>query len=188
MAAADAVAEGDLSARVPVPRRSPGEFGQLAESFNRMAGELERGGDLYAFFQDLKHLRTNLAETRRKLLDKQRRGEGLTAAEELTLKAYGNHDLTIEALMNRFRDLYANPKARLSSAEDLLADMDRADVAQAIVFGFGWRDHELCVQDNDYVMESVARYPERLIGFGIVNPAVGAEAIHEIEHQVEQAA
>jgi predicted TIM-barrel fold metal-dependent hydrolase len=80
-----------------------------------------------------------------------------------------------------FRDLYANPKARLSSAEDLLAAMDLADVAQAIVFGFGWRDHELCVRDNDYVMESVARYPERLIGFGIVNPAVGAGAVREIE-------
>ena len=80
-----------------------------------------------------------------------------------------------------FRDLYANPKARLSSAEDLIAAMDRASVAQAIVFGFGWRDHELCVQDNDYVMESVARYPERLLGFGIVNPAVGAGAVREIE-------
>jgi len=42
MAAADAVAEGDLSARVPVPEHGPGEFGRLAESFNRMIEELER--------------------------------------------------------------------------------------------------------------------------------------------------
>jgi len=40
MAAADAVAEGDLSVRVPV--HGPGDFGRLAESFNRMAEELER--------------------------------------------------------------------------------------------------------------------------------------------------
>jgi two-component system sensor histidine kinase BaeS len=40
MAAADAVAEGDLSARVP--EHGPGEFGRLARSFNRMAEELER--------------------------------------------------------------------------------------------------------------------------------------------------
>ena len=40
MAAADDVAEGDLSVRVPV--HGPGEFGQLARSFNRMAEELER--------------------------------------------------------------------------------------------------------------------------------------------------
>jgi two-component system OmpR family sensor kinase/two-component system sensor histidine kinase BaeS len=42
MAAADAVADGDLSARVPVPERGPQEFGRLAVSFNHMAEELER--------------------------------------------------------------------------------------------------------------------------------------------------
>lgn len=39
MDAAEAVAEGDLSARVPEPR---GAFRQLSSSFNRMADELER--------------------------------------------------------------------------------------------------------------------------------------------------
>ncbi len=42
MAAADAVAEGDLSARVPVPSGGAGEFRRLARSFNRMTEELER--------------------------------------------------------------------------------------------------------------------------------------------------
>ena len=41
-----------------------------------------------------------------------------------------------------FRDLYANPNARLSSAEDLVTAMDQASVDQAVVFGFGWRDIE----------------------------------------------
>ena len=36
-----------------------------------------------------------------------------------------------------FRDLYANPRARLSSAEDLVGAMDQGGVDQAIVFGFG---------------------------------------------------
>ena len=40
MEAADALAEGDLGARVPEGRR--GEFGGLARSFNRMAAELQR--------------------------------------------------------------------------------------------------------------------------------------------------
>ncbi len=40
MAAADAVAEGDLTVRVPA--HGPGEFGRLAESFNRMVEELRR--------------------------------------------------------------------------------------------------------------------------------------------------
>jgi predicted TIM-barrel fold metal-dependent hydrolase len=40
---------------------------------------------------------------------------------------------------------------------------------------------DLCRQDNDYVIESVARFPQRLIGFAIVNPDAGDEAIQEIE-------
>jgi two-component system OmpR family sensor kinase/two-component system sensor histidine kinase BaeS len=40
MAAADAVAEGDLSVRVG--EGAPGELGQLARSFNRMTAELQR--------------------------------------------------------------------------------------------------------------------------------------------------
>jgi two-component system sensor histidine kinase BaeS len=40
MAAADRVAEGDLSVRIP--ERGPGDFGRLAQSFNRMIEELER--------------------------------------------------------------------------------------------------------------------------------------------------
>ncbi len=80
-----------------------------------------------------------------------------------------------------FRDLYANPQARLSAAGDLIAAMDRAGVDQAVVFGFGWQDMDLCRRDNDYVMESVDRYPDRLFGFGIVNPAAGREAVREVE-------
>jgi signal transduction histidine kinase len=44
MAAADAVAEGDFSIRVPV--YGPGEFSRLARSFNRMVAELERSDQL----------------------------------------------------------------------------------------------------------------------------------------------
>jgi two-component system OmpR family sensor kinase/two-component system sensor histidine kinase BaeS len=42
MAAADAVAAGELSTRVPVPEHGPDAFANLAKSFNRMAQELER--------------------------------------------------------------------------------------------------------------------------------------------------
>jgi len=40
MAAAESVASGDL--HVHVPEHAPGEFGQLARTFNRMVGELQR--------------------------------------------------------------------------------------------------------------------------------------------------
>jgi len=80
-----------------------------------------------------------------------------------------------------FRDLYANPKARLSSAQDLIAAMDQAGVQRSVVFGFGWQDMDLCRHDNDYVIESIARFPDRFIGLGVVNPGAGDEAIREIE-------
>jgi predicted TIM-barrel fold metal-dependent hydrolase len=59
-------------------------------------------------------------------------------------------------------------------------------VQQAVVFGFGWRDMDLCRRDNDYVIESVTRYPDRLIGFAIVNPKSGREAVREIERCAAQ--
>ncbi|MBU0511199.1 MAG: HAMP domain-containing protein [Chloroflexi bacterium] len=42
MSAADAVAGGDLSVRVPEPNHGPVDFRHLAKSFNRMTEELER--------------------------------------------------------------------------------------------------------------------------------------------------
>lgn len=80
-----------------------------------------------------------------------------------------------------FRELYASPKARLCPVEELIAAMEHDHVDRAVVFGFGWRDMGLCRQDNDYVMEAVARYPDRLIGFAVVNPGAGDEAVREIE-------
>jgi signal transduction histidine kinase len=61
MAAADAVAEGDLSVRVP--ESGPGEFGRLARSFNRMVAELERSDHLRrSLTADVAHeLRTPLS-------------------------------------------------------------------------------------------------------------------------------
>jgi signal transduction histidine kinase len=41
MAAAESVAEGDLSVRVPEPGHAPDEFSRLVRSFNRMTEELE---------------------------------------------------------------------------------------------------------------------------------------------------
>jgi len=46
MAATDAVAEGDLSVRVPEPKHGSNEFSRLARSFNRMIAELERTDQL----------------------------------------------------------------------------------------------------------------------------------------------
>ena len=72
-----------------------------------------------------------------------------------------------------FAALYADEKAGLATAEELIDSMDRDGVDVSVVLNIGWTSHKLCVETNDYILESIARYPERLVGFGSVQPASG---------------
>jgi predicted TIM-barrel fold metal-dependent hydrolase len=79
-----------------------------------------------------------------------------------------------------FGRLYANPQARMATADQLIHSMDAAGIDAAVAFGFAWADQGLNREANDYVLESMARWPDRLLGFAEVNPAAkGATA--EIE-------
>jgi hypothetical protein len=70
-----------------------------------------------------------------------------------------------------FKLLYENKeKSPLATAEDLLAALDRSQIRGAVTFGFPWKQPGLMRRSNDYVLESVARYPDRLRGFACVNP------------------
>ena len=80
-----------------------------------------------------------------------------------------------------FRLLYTNPKARLVSAEQLIAAMDRNGIDMAVTFGFAWAHSDLCAMGNDYVADALKRYPDRLIGFAAVNPSSGQIALREVE-------
>jgi predicted TIM-barrel fold metal-dependent hydrolase len=70
-----------------------------------------------------------------------------------------------------FGQLYSDPKARMASAEDLIAEMDRSGVDVSVTFGFAWAEQELCRKSNDHVLEATSRWPKRLVGFAVVNPA-----------------
>jgi predicted TIM-barrel fold metal-dependent hydrolase len=80
-----------------------------------------------------------------------------------------------------FSLLYSEPKARMATAEDLVAGMDEDGVDLSVVLNIGWVRHELCVKTNDYILDSVSRYPGRLVGFCGVQPRVGGAAVAEIE-------
>lgn len=77
--------------------------------------------------------------------------------------------------------LYSSQKAKLLSAEDLIESMDKHGIARSAVLNIGWRNHDLCVRSNDYILESITRYPSRLVGFCSVYPAAGDAALNEIE-------
>ncbi|MDY6917989.1 MAG: amidohydrolase family protein [Chloroflexota bacterium] len=80
-----------------------------------------------------------------------------------------------------FDHLYANPKAKLATAEDLVTSMDEESIDVSVALNLGWISHELCVETNDYIMEAIARHPRRLVGFGAVQPTAGDAAVAEVE-------
>ncbi|MDD4875696.1 MAG: amidohydrolase family protein [Dehalococcoidales bacterium] len=80
-----------------------------------------------------------------------------------------------------FAILYSNKKAQLATADDLIKSMDKAGVDISVIVNIGWTTHELCIETNDYILESIARYPQRLIGFCSVQPLAYEAAITEIE-------
>jgi len=80
-----------------------------------------------------------------------------------------------------FAILYSKKDAKIATADELIASMDKAGVDISVIVNIGWTTHELCVETNDYILESVARYPKRLIGFCAVQPNSYDAAIPEIE-------
>ena len=80
-----------------------------------------------------------------------------------------------------FALLYDRKEAKIATAEELIESMDRADIDASVIVNLGWMTHELCVETNDYILESTARYPKRLIGFCTVQPQSLDAAIAEIE-------
>ena len=80
-----------------------------------------------------------------------------------------------------FAILYSDKKAKIATADDLIESMDRNGVDISVVVNYGWTTHDMCVETNDYILESVARYPQRLIGFCSVQPNSYDAALDEIE-------
>jgi predicted TIM-barrel fold metal-dependent hydrolase len=80
-----------------------------------------------------------------------------------------------------FSLLYSQPQAKIVTAEELLASMDEAGIEWSVVINIGWVSHELCVKTNDYILDSVSRYPTRFVGFCAIQPGAGDAAIAELE-------
>jgi uncharacterized protein len=79
-----------------------------------------------------------------------------------------------------FESIYRKPDSRLSGSGDLLENMDNEGVSRSIVFGFPWELPDHYKRHNDYVVESVLKNPDRLIGFCTFNP-LSREACKEAE-------
>lgn len=80
-----------------------------------------------------------------------------------------------------FEHLYADPKALIISAADLLHAMDEAGIVQAVICGFPWHDPGICREHNDYMEESARGTGGRLAWLATVPAGGGAAAAVEAE-------
>jgi len=79
-----------------------------------------------------------------------------------------------------FQLLYDSPRSRLITAESLVQSMDESGVDKSVTFGFPWKKDAYFQKNNDDVIESVNKYPNRLIGFCCVD-MYSSKAPKEVE-------
>jgi predicted TIM-barrel fold metal-dependent hydrolase len=80
-----------------------------------------------------------------------------------------------------FAQIYSGEDVKIATAEDLISSMDRDEVDISVIVNYSWSTHEFCVETNDYILESVARYPKRLIGLCAVSSYTDDASLREIE-------
>jgi len=79
-----------------------------------------------------------------------------------------------------FKLLYKSPRARLVGVRQLVEAMDEQGVDVSVVFGFPWKNPDICRLNNDYVIEAVGRHPDRLVGLACLDAAM-PDAARELE-------
>ena len=79
-----------------------------------------------------------------------------------------------------FEAIYHSPQSKVIGVEELITSMDKEGVDKSVVFGFPWEKAENFRRHNDYIIESVEKYPDRLIGFCCFSPlsSTGPEEVN----------
>ena len=69
-----------------------------------------------------------------------------------------------------FELLTSSKVQKWGTAEELVAAMDEAGIAQSRATTFAFRDQGLCREMNDYVLEAAKRFPGRIVPLAVVSP------------------
>jgi predicted TIM-barrel fold metal-dependent hydrolase len=80
-----------------------------------------------------------------------------------------------------FASLYSNPKAKIADSDDLINIMDSEEIDKSVILNISWQKTENYKRNNDYILESISRFPQRLIGFCTIPLEVPDLALKEIE-------
>ena len=70
---------------------------------------------------------------------------------------------------------------KIAGISDLIAAMDKSGIEKSVVCGFCWSNHELCQKNNDYILEGMERFPDRIIGLAAIYTKEPENSVLEIE-------
>ena len=76
-----------------------------------------------------------------------------------------------------YATLFPEAGGKAATSESLLEAMDDAGITLSVAMGFGWENETVAREANDYLIQAVEGYPERLVGFCSVNPAWGKDRV-----------
>ncbi|HEX6123245.1 MAG TPA: amidohydrolase family protein [Ktedonobacterales bacterium] len=80
-----------------------------------------------------------------------------------------------------FGALYGDPRAKMATAEELVASMAASGVDVSVAFPFGWSDAGIVEECNSYLIQAMRDFPGRVIGLATAQPLAGARAVAEVE-------
>jgi uncharacterized protein len=84
-----------------------------------------------------------------------------------------------------FASLYSQPRSNLSTAEELIGIMDDCEIGKSVALNINWMDHDICVRTNDYIIDAMTKYPDRIIPFISIQPQMGDLALKELERCIK---
>jgi predicted TIM-barrel fold metal-dependent hydrolase len=87
----------------------------------------------------------------------------------------------IAAKDRTFAALFADPKAKMATKDDLLSAMTEDGVDMAVALGYGWTDQDVARESNDYLLDAAAASNGRIIAFCSIDPSWGDAAFSEVE-------
>jgi predicted TIM-barrel fold metal-dependent hydrolase len=78
-----------------------------------------------------------------------------------------------------FKLMFGDGRSLMASPESMLEDMDAAGIGMAILCPFPWMTMERCAENNDYLLEVSAAFPDRFLALAVTNPRHGKQALQE---------
>lgn len=84
-----------------------------------------------------------------------------------------------------FQSIYGDPRAKMATAQEILAQMKQVGASNAVVFGFPWRDPGLCRAHNDYIAQLTNSTQNQFVGLGCMSPAWGRKGLKEAARCLE---